>query len=152
MKEINTSPELFSELRDANQRVTKWFTEIPAEEFFTRHGEIWSASNNMDHLIKSHKPITKALKLAKLPCRPCSGNLKDNQELMRKFAGCIGQKLPKARRRRGVFSRRNKALSKPPMRKKLNCWSSGQKSAQNLYWLPRNGMIVNWMDIYFRIH
>ena len=73
MKEINTSPELFSELRDANRRVTKWFTEIPAEEFFTRHGEIWSASDNMDHLIKSHRPISQALKFPKFTLQAMFG-------------------------------------------------------------------------------
>ena len=73
MTEINTSTELFSELRDANQRVTKWFTEIPAEEFFTRHDEIWSASDNMDHLINSHRPISRALKLPKFTLQAMFG-------------------------------------------------------------------------------
>ena len=73
MTEINTSTELFSELRDANQRVTKWFTEIPVEEFFTRHGEMWSTSDNMDHLIKSHRPISRALKLPKFTLQAMFG-------------------------------------------------------------------------------
>ena len=73
MREINTNNELFSELRDANQRVTKWFTEIPSENFFTRHGNVWSASDNMDHLIKSHRPISKALKLPKFTLQAMFG-------------------------------------------------------------------------------
>jgi len=73
--------ELLSTLTDSNQRVIKWFTEIPADQFFHREGEVWSASDNLDHLIKSHKPIAKALKLPKLtlramfgsPDQPCRG-------------------------------------------------------------------------------
>ena len=73
MTEINISTELFAGLRDANQRVTQWFTEIPAENFFTRQGEIWSASDNVDHLIRSHKPISKALKLPKFTLQAMFG-------------------------------------------------------------------------------
>jgi hypothetical protein len=46
--------------------VNEWFAEISTNDFFTRHGEVWSASDNVDHLIKAHKPITKALKLPKI--------------------------------------------------------------------------------------
>ncbi len=73
MTEINASTELFAALRDANQRVTQWFTEIPAENFFTRQGEIWSASDNVDHFIRSHKPISKALKLPKFTLQAMFG-------------------------------------------------------------------------------
>jgi uncharacterized damage-inducible protein DinB len=73
MIEIKTKTELLSVLNDSNQRVTKWFTEIPADNFFTRQGEIWSASDNMDHLIKSHKPIAKALKLPKITLQAMFG-------------------------------------------------------------------------------
>ena len=38
MTEINTSAELFTELKDSNQRRSKQFTQIPAEEFFTPVG------------------------------------------------------------------------------------------------------------------
>lgn len=65
MMEITTKTKLFAELKESNQRVTKWFIGIPSEDFFTRHGEVWSASDNLDHLIRSHKPISKALKLPK---------------------------------------------------------------------------------------
>ena len=73
MMEIKTKTELFDQLKDSNQRVTKWFTGIPAEDFFTRHGEVWSASDNVDHLIKSHRPISKALKLPKFTLRAMFG-------------------------------------------------------------------------------
>jgi len=69
----NTKIELMSIIQDSNQRVTDWFMEIPADTFFTRHGEEWSVSDNLDHLIEAHKPITKALKLPKLTLQAMFG-------------------------------------------------------------------------------
>lgn len=73
MAKIATKPDLINSLKVSNQRVIQWFTEIPAEQFFTRQGEAWSASDNVDHLIKSHKPITKALKLPRITLRAMFG-------------------------------------------------------------------------------
>ena len=73
MSEITTKSELISTLKDSNQRVTKWFIEISAKDFFTRQGEVWSASDNVDHLIKSHKPIAKALRLPKFTLQALFG-------------------------------------------------------------------------------
>jgi uncharacterized damage-inducible protein DinB len=73
MTEIATRTGLITSLKDSNQRVITWFTEIPAEFFFTRHGAVWSASDNVDHLIKAHKPLAKALKLPKITLRAMFG-------------------------------------------------------------------------------
>jgi uncharacterized damage-inducible protein DinB len=73
MTEITTKTELVNTLNDSNQRVITWFTEIPAKGFFSRHGEVWSASDNLDHLIKAYKPIAKALKLPKITLRAMFG-------------------------------------------------------------------------------
>jgi len=77
MTKFNTKSDLISTLKDSNQRVIKWFAEIPADLFFRREGEVWSASDNVDHLIKSHKPIAMALKLPKITLRGMFG--KPNQ-------------------------------------------------------------------------
>lgn len=66
--------ELLSGLNDSNQRVISWFAGIPANTFFQREGEVWSASDNLDHLIKSHKPIAMALKLPKFTLRAMFGS------------------------------------------------------------------------------
>jgi uncharacterized damage-inducible protein DinB len=66
--------DLFSKLKDSNQRVINWFTEFPADGFFHREGEVWSSSDNVDHLIKSHKPIAKALKLPKFTLQAMFGS------------------------------------------------------------------------------
>jgi uncharacterized damage-inducible protein DinB len=73
MTEIIPQTKLLTTLEDANQRVITWFTEIPTKDFFTRHDEVWSASDNLDHLIKSHKPLAKALKLPKITLQAMFG-------------------------------------------------------------------------------
>jgi hypothetical protein len=65
--------QLINMLSVSNQRVIDWFTAIPVENFFNRYGEVWSASDNVDHLIKAHKPIVLALKLPKIVLRATFG-------------------------------------------------------------------------------
>lgn len=73
MKEIVSKDTLFSALRESNQRAERWFGEIPADDFFKRQGEEWSPSDNLDHMIKAVKPITKALKLPKITLQAMFG-------------------------------------------------------------------------------
>lgn len=73
MIEINTKSELLAALRDSNQRAENWFQAIPAGDFFTRSGEVWSASDNVDHLVKAVKPVAKALKLPKITLQAMFG-------------------------------------------------------------------------------
>ena len=73
MTENTPKTQLINMLTVSNQRVIDWFTAISAEDFFARYGEAWSASDNVDHLIKSHKPISKALKLPKITLRAMFG-------------------------------------------------------------------------------
>ncbi len=105
MTEIITKTELITALQDANQRVTKWFTEIPAKDFFARQGAVWSASDNVGHLIKSHRPISKALKLPKFtlqamfgrpqkPSRPYEEICKIYRDEIAKGAKAVGRYLP----------------------------------------------------------
>ena len=74
MTDINNKTELIFNLNDSNQRVITWFTGIPSTDFFMRQGEVWSTSDNLDHLIKSHKPVAKALRLPKLTLRGMFGS------------------------------------------------------------------------------
>ena len=73
MTEINTKPDLIHALKNSNQRAESWFNEMPARDFFTRHGDVWSPSDNVDHLIKAVKPIAKALKLPKFTLQAMFG-------------------------------------------------------------------------------
>ncbi|MCB9134480.1 MAG: DinB family protein [Anaerolineales bacterium] len=70
---FDTKSEILNGLKQANEAVTQWFEKIPANTFFVREGETWSASDNMDHLIRANKPITKALKLPRLALQTMFG-------------------------------------------------------------------------------
>jgi len=73
MTEIRTKMELIAALKDSNQRPENWFRQIPANGFFIRHGDVWSPSDNLDHMIKAVKPIVKALKLPKFTLQTMFG-------------------------------------------------------------------------------
>jgi uncharacterized damage-inducible protein DinB len=73
MTETTSKTQLLDRLKISNQRVIDWFTAISADYFFLGHGEEWSASENVDHLIKAHKPIARALKLPKTALRAMFG-------------------------------------------------------------------------------
>lgn len=76
MSGINTKSDLLIALDDSNQRAESWFNEMPAKDFFTRHGDVWSPSDNVDHLIRAVKPIAKALKLPKITLQAMFGKPK----------------------------------------------------------------------------
>jgi len=64
--EIKTKENIMTEIKNSDQRAKEWFDAIPAGQFFVRNGEAWSASDNVDHLIKSVKQIVLALKMPRL--------------------------------------------------------------------------------------
>jgi hypothetical protein len=66
MTTIALRDELIAAFQESNQRAANWFENIPATIFFNREGETWSPSDNLDHLIKAVRPITKALKLPRI--------------------------------------------------------------------------------------
>jgi hypothetical protein len=71
---MDTTFQLIPELKESNGRVVMWFSKISAVSFFTPDGEAWSASENLDHLIRSQKPIAIALKLPRLTVRAMFGS------------------------------------------------------------------------------
>lgn len=73
MTEITSKTQLIHMLKVSNQRVIDWFTAIPVEDFFIPYRGEWSASENVDHLIKANKPVAKALKLPKITLRAMFG-------------------------------------------------------------------------------
>ncbi len=73
MTNIILRDELIETLKESNQRAGSWFENIPAKGFFTRKGETWSPSDNLDHLIKAVQPITKALKLPRVTLQAMFG-------------------------------------------------------------------------------
>lgn len=73
MTEMTTKAQLIHRLDISNQRVIDWFTALPVETFFIHFEKAWSASQNVDHLIKAHKPVALALKIPKLALRTMFG-------------------------------------------------------------------------------
>ena len=73
MIETTTTAQLINMLKVSNQRVIDWFTAITVEDFFIRYRGEWSAAENVDHLIKAHKPVAKVLKLPKIILRVLFG-------------------------------------------------------------------------------
>jgi len=71
--EIGTKEALIIEMENAGQRAADWYRAIPPDQFFVRQGKIWSASDNVDHLVKSIKPIILALKIPRLGLRSMFG-------------------------------------------------------------------------------
>jgi DinB family protein len=70
--------DLMDALKDAHQRVEDWFIKIPVEDFFARLGDVWSSSDNVDHLIKSTKPIAKAMRLPKVALQGMFGKAENS--------------------------------------------------------------------------
>jgi len=132
MTEINTSTKLFSELEDANQRVAKWFTEIPAEDFFTRQGEIWSASDNMDHLIKSHKPISKALKLPKFTLQAMFGKPERQSKSYEEICEIYRAEIAKGAQASGRFLPEQQSPAKAAEEKKAELLEQWSKASTEL--------------------
>lgn len=63
---IQTKAEIMFALKESRDHMQTWFSAIPTSTYFTRQGEVWSASDNVDHVIKALKPIVQALKLPRL--------------------------------------------------------------------------------------
>jgi len=73
MPPIHSKEEIILAIKDSGIRSLDWFNAIPAKDFFHREGEVWSASDNVDHLIKAIKPIAKAMGLPKLALQTMFG-------------------------------------------------------------------------------
>jgi hypothetical protein len=63
---MSTKDEITISINEAHQRAQDWFNAIPAATFFQREADIWSASDNVDHLIRSVKPLAKAMGIPRL--------------------------------------------------------------------------------------
>jgi hypothetical protein len=73
MTSTHSKLEVITALRDSDQRAQAWFSAIPTQEYFTRQGEVWSAGDNVDHMIKAIKPLVKALKLPRITLQAMFG-------------------------------------------------------------------------------
>lgn len=73
---IPTKNALLTETQNATQAAVTWYTAIPADAFFVRRGAAWSASDNVDHLIRAIRMVMLALRLPKFLLRILFGAVK----------------------------------------------------------------------------
>ncbi|HUN21966.1 MAG TPA: DinB family protein [Anaerolineales bacterium] len=93
MPQFQTKEEILTALRFENARVTTAFVNVPSSQFFARTAEVWSVSDQVDHLIRSHKPIIKALKLPRLALKTLFGQAKRKSMTYLELRACYIDKL-----------------------------------------------------------
>ena len=64
-----TRDEILSSVDDVQRESVAYWSAFPAPEFFARIGEAWSPADNVRHLAKSIRPVTKALRMPRLVLR-----------------------------------------------------------------------------------
>lgn len=86
---------ILAALADANRRVAAWFSAIGSEEFFSRRPDVWSASDNLDHLVKSVRPFSTALKMPRPALQAMFGKpgreSRDYEEICRIYRAGLAQ-------------------------------------------------------------
>lgn len=65
LNNIYTKESLLLALESIHKNVASHFAAMSPENFFTRPDDGWSPSDNLDHLVKSVKPIARAMQLPK---------------------------------------------------------------------------------------
>lgn len=100
---IQIKSEIMSALQDSNRHVQDWFSAIPVSEYFTRHGEVWSAADNVDHVIKAIKPIVQALKLPRLALHTMFGKPQHSSRSFEEICTIYSDEIAKGAKASGRF-------------------------------------------------
>jgi hypothetical protein len=103
MAQIHSRDEIIHALKDSARHAEEWFRAQPEEQFFTRHAETWSASDNVDHLIKAIKPIIKALKLPKVALQTLFGKPVNQSRTYEEICTIYSDEIAKGARAGGSF-------------------------------------------------
>lgn len=138
MAEMTSKTQLVHMLKVSNQRVIDWFTAITVEDFFICYRGEWSASENVDHLIKAHKPVAKALKLPKIILRAMFGKpdrasltyeelCKAYRDEIARGAQASGRYLPRQEKSNSGTERRKKEFLDQFLKASTNLVSVAQK-------------------------
>ena len=100
---IQTKAEILSALQDSNRHIQDWFSAIPASAYFTRQGEVWSAFDNVDHVIKAVKPIVQALKLPRLALHTMFGKAQHTSRSFEEICKIYSDEIAKGAKAAGRF-------------------------------------------------
>ncbi|HVE69931.1 MAG TPA: DinB family protein [Thermoanaerobaculia bacterium] len=63
---MHTREEILTFLDQVQRDSVAFWSAIPDDEFFAKIGEAWSPADNVRHLAKSIRPVTKALRMPKI--------------------------------------------------------------------------------------
>jgi hypothetical protein len=66
VEEPSSKRELLRELRALHESSTEFWDSFPASDFFAPLGDAWSPADNVRHLIKSNRPVARALRLPRI--------------------------------------------------------------------------------------
>jgi hypothetical protein len=105
MDRDRTKDALIRSWEASHQGVAAFFEALPPHIFFSRPANAWSPADNLDHLVRSVKPLVKALKLNKerlrqmfgaptQPSRPFSEIRDAYLQLLKNGAGAGGRFVP----------------------------------------------------------
>ena len=100
-----TKDTLLEDIQTATQTALTWYRAIPADEFFVRYDTAWSASDNVDHLIRAIRMVVLALRLPKFllrlifgavrrPSRSYAEVCQAYEDVLAKGVGASGVYLP----------------------------------------------------------
>lgn len=116
--EIETREDIINETKNSNLRAIAWFDAIPAGQFFIREGEVWSASDNVDHLIKAVKPITIALKMPRLGLQAMFGKTEHSSRTYAEICKIYVAEIAKGAQASGRFLPDQETPAEPEAQKK----------------------------------
>ncbi len=116
--EITTKETILNETKNATQRAVEWFSAIPADQFFVRQGEVWSASDNVDHLIRAIKPIALALKMPRLGLQTMFGRAEHSSRTYDEICEIYVNEISKGAQASGRFLPNQESPSQPGEHKK----------------------------------
>jgi len=75
---ISSKDSILTAIEKTHAEVTTFFRSLPPESFYRRpFPNAWSYAENLDHLIRSIKPLTQALRLPKVALRLLFGSPKN---------------------------------------------------------------------------
>jgi hypothetical protein len=103
MTEIQSKIQIISSLQESGYRAQAWFHNLPVDLFFVRQAEAWSASDNVDHMIKAIKPITKALKLPKMALQTLFGKPVNQSRTYQEICTIYSDEIAKGAKAGGSF-------------------------------------------------
>ncbi|MBC7876682.1 MAG: DinB family protein [Anaerolineales bacterium] len=116
--EVKTKETIINEIKSSNQRAIEWFNTIPVDQFFIRNGEVWSASDNVDHLIKAVKPIALALKMPRFGLQTMFGKAEHPSRTYDEICKTYADEISKGAQASGRFLPNQESPVQPEQQKK----------------------------------